>query len=120
MTWMLAHPGRTITQFQISELFREAYGWSATVAVAVSNVFNNSDFVSLQDLENESYVESLQGTADRNLGYCQNICQSSPSLCSPAEDGVKKINLKDAAEILPIPGTSDNARTTLCTRFSCS
>jgi hypothetical protein len=45
---MLAHPGRTITQFQISELFREAYEWAATVAVAVSNVFNNSGFVSLK------------------------------------------------------------------------
>jgi hypothetical protein len=34
----------------------------------------------------------MDGTADRKLGYCQNTSQSTTSLCSPAEDGVKKSN----------------------------
>lgn len=96
--WMWAHSGRNIIQFQISELFGEAYGRAATAVSGFAetgiwptdpNVFNDSDFVSLQDPENENCVASLQGTTDRNPDDCQNTFQCTPSLCSPTEVGVK-------------------------------
>jgi uncharacterized secreted protein with C-terminal beta-propeller domain len=51
--WMEAHPGKTIIQFQTSELFGEAYGRTATAVsgfvangrwLTDPNVFNDSDF----------------------------------------------------------------------------
>lgn len=34
--WLRLHPGRTVTQFQVAELFGKAYGRAATVGTAIN------------------------------------------------------------------------------------
>lgn len=62
-SWLRAHPGRVITELEIGELFKEAYGKSATVHNATSgfaksgicpfneNIFTEKDFIAAQVTE---------------------------------------------------------------------
>jgi hypothetical protein len=59
-----------------------------------TDVFNDSDFASLQDVENENRVASLEGTTERDTDDCQNTSRSVPPLLSYGGRSEQKVSSK--------------------------
>jgi hypothetical protein len=92
--WLRNHPGRTITTFQVSELFGEAYAKSATMTTAANgfqktgiwpcsrDVFTDADFapsiLHIGDPTEENGSEQEPGLGDT---------RSTQAEAEPAEDG---------------------------------
>lgn len=92
-TWMRTHTGRAVTTWQVAELFGQAYGKAASVAIATSgfrasgiwplnfSVFNDNDFIA-------SSVTDVPVTRDQ-------VNNSLVSFCPPWEPNGFVVDVND-------------------------
>lgn len=78
-TWMTQHPGRTVTEKDIPELFKSAYEKGATIKNAASGfakcgifpfnpeVFTDEDFVAAENMSRKNESESARELQDHHL-----------------------------------------------------
>lgn len=117
--WLRTNPGKTITQFQVSEIFGEAYGRAASIVTATNgfsktgiwpvdpNVFADSDFVTILEQREGEVVEknqsepSLSSTLDCEVGLGLNT--SSDATAKEIISPPRSVKFKKAGDISPLP-----------------
>ena len=123
--WMVNHPGRRITEFEITKLFRAAYERAATMQNSVSgfqstgivpfnpNIFGDSDFAPASVTEIEVEINKIQEkdkftnvSINNNVELADSLPQISSSVATTSTSNIDSNSTVDDCNELACPDAS--------------
>lgn len=101
-TWLKNHPGRTVSHFQVAELFKEAYNKAATIGNAVkgfstTGIFPFNSNIFPEDMFAPADVTDVQETADLSKARETNESQEVSAPLTPEKSHIP------VRDIFPLP-----------------